>query len=448
LHLHGKSRKQVHYHPNSPLIAMRQALLIIGFLLLAAFILFTGNGLQGTLLAVRANIDGFALPLIGFLLSAYFVGFIAGCRFAPRLIAYVGHIRTFTALASVASASSLAHAIFIDPPFWIALRVISGFCFAGLYMIIESWINEKASNDNRGRILSVYRIVDLSAMTMGQILLVVADPADFVLFAMVSILISISLVPVAVTRSVAPAPVKRVRLDLVKMYRLSPLAVAGAFGVGAANGAFWAIGPVFVQRIGYDVEAVAVFMSAAIIGGALSQWPLGWISDKMDRRWVIVSVSALGAASGIYLSLFAATSFLALLIGAALFGFFAMPIFGLSAAHANDQADPGEFVAVSGGLFLLFGAGSIVGPIAAPVLMELSGPQVLFQYTAGVHALLACFGLYRMMRRAAPGPEDKADYVAIPRTSPNVFELDPRNETADEKEDGAAKQEQESDAVL
>ncbi len=407
---------------------MRQALLTIASLLLAASILLAGNGLQGTLLAVRADIAGFALPLIGFLLSAYFVGFIAGCRYAPRLIARVGHIRTFTALASIASASALAHAIFVDPPFWMFLRAISGFCFAGLYMIIESWINEKASNKNRGGVLSVYRVVDLSATTAGQLLLTMSDPAGFVLFALISILISISLVPIAMTTSVAPAPVIAAQLNLQKMYRVSPLAVIGAFSVGAANGAFWAVGPVFVQRLGYDIGAIATFMSAAIIGGALSQWPLGFLSDKTDRRLVIVLISALCAVSGLFLSVFAATSFPALLIGASLFGFFAMPLFGLSAAHANDHAEPGEFVAISGGLFLLYGAGSIIGPIIGPALMELFGTQALFQYTAAVHALLVLFGLYRMTRRRAPQGDDKSDYVPVPRTTPNVFELDPRGD--------------------
>ncbi len=411
---------------------MRNALLTIAALLLAAFILLVGNGLQGTLLSVRGNTAGFALPVIGLLMSAYFVGFVTGCRNVPKLIARVGHIRTFTALASVASATALAHALFVDPPFWVVLRVISGFCFAGLYMIIESWINERATNENRGRILSVYRVVDLSATTIGQILLMAGDPAGFVLFALISILISLSLVPVALTTSVAPAPVNIVRLDLPKMYRVSPLAATGALGVGVANGAFWAVGPVFVQRIGYDVSAVATFMSVAIAGGALSQWPLGSLSDKLDRRWVIIGAAALCAASGLYLSVFADKSFAALLVGAALFGFFAMPIFGLSAAHANDHAEPNEFVAISGGLFLLYGAGSIVGPILGPTLMQFLGASALFQYTAAVHAGLTLFGLYRMTQRTGPVHAEKPDYVSVPRTSPNVFELDPRSESEDD----------------
>ncbi len=416
---------------------MREALITIAALLFAAAILLAGNGLQATLLSVRANIDGFTLTQIGFLMSSYYVGFIAGCRYAPRMVARVGHIRTFTALASVASAVALVHALIVDPAFWSVLRLISGFCFAGLHMIVESWINEKATNENRGRVLSIYRIVDLAAVTLGQLLLIVASPTQFALFAITSILISISLVPVALTTSMAPARVHVAKLNLNKLFSVSPLASVGCFCVGAANGAFWSIGPVFVQQIGYDVATVATFMSAAIVGGAVSQWPVGLLSDKMDRRIVIISVSILAAASGFFLAEAAAISHSALLAGAAFFGFFAMPLFGLNAAHANDHAEEGEFVAVSGGLFLLYGAGAILGPVLGPVFMGIGGPAALFRYTGGVHCLLAGFGLYRMLRRASPTAAEKSDYVPIPRTTPGVFEFDPRSPAEAEEENEA-----------
>lgn len=417
---------------------MRQALITIASLLFAAAILLAGNGLQATLLSVRANIDGFSLTQIGFLLSSYYVGFIAGCHYVPKMVARVGHIRTFTALASVASAVALTHALIVDPEFWMVMRLVSGFCFAGLHMIIESWINERATNENRGRILSVYRIVDLAAVTVGQLLLITADPAYFVLFAITSILISISIVPVALTTSSAPAQVSAATLDLKKLFRVSPLASVGCICVGAANGAFWGIGPVFVQQIGYDVTAVATFMSAVIIGGAVSQWPLGLLSDKVDRRIVIIIVSILGAASGFFLASTGAASHFSLLVGAVFFGFFAMPLFGLNAAHANDHAEEGEFVAVSGGLFLLYGAGAIMGPILGPIFMGIGGPSALFQFTAGVHCLLAGFGLYRMLRRASAPTQEKSAYVPIPRTTPGVFEFDPRSPAQADEEDAAS----------
>ncbi len=417
---------------------MRYALTTIAALLFAASILLAGNGLQATLLSVRANMDGFTLTQIGFLLSSYYVGFMVGCHYAPKMVARVGHIRTFTALASVASAIALGHALIVDPEFWLVLRLVSGFCFAGLHLIIESWINERATNENRGRILSVYRIVDLAAVTLGQFLLIVADPAHFALFAMTSILISLSLVPVALTTSSSPAQVKGASLNLKKLFRVSPLASIGCMCVGAANGSFWGIGPVYVQKIGYDLTAVATFMSAVIVGGAVSQLPLGLLSDKMDRRIVIVIVSILGAASGLFLATFGTTSELTLMAGAVFFGAFAMPLFGLNAAHANDHAEDGEFVAVSGGLFLLYGAGAIMGPILGPIFMGIGGPSALFQFTAGIHLLLAGFGVYRMLRRESPTAQEKSDYVSIPRTTPGVFEIDPRNAAnVDEENSGS-----------
>lgn len=406
---------------------MRYTLTTIAALLFAASILLAGNGLQATLLSVRANIDGFSLSQIGFLLSSYYVGFIAGCHYAPQLVARVGHIRTFTALASLASAIALGHILIVDPEFWLVLRLVSGFCFAGLHMIIESWINEQATNENRGTILSVYRIVDLTAVTLGQFLLIAADPAHFALFAMTSILISLSIIPIALSTSSSPAQVKGASLNLKKLFHVSPLASVGCFCVGAANGSFWGIGPVFVQQIGYDLTAVATFMSAVIVGGAVSQLPLGLLSDKIDRRIVIIIVSIFSAASGLFLATVGTSSQFALLAGAVFFGSFAMPLFGLNAAHANDHAEEGEFVAVSGGLFLLFGAGAIIGPILAPVFMGIGGPSALFQFTAGVHCLLAGFGLFRMLRRVAPSAQEKSDYIPIPRTTPEIFEIDPRN---------------------
>ncbi|MEL7487628.1 MAG: MFS transporter, partial [Pseudomonadota bacterium] len=263
----------------------------IAALLLAAALLIAGNGLQSTLLAVRAELEGFPLALIGLLMSAYYVGFIVGCRRGPRLIQRVGHIRTFTALASLVSAAALVHALIAEPVLWIALRVIAGFSMAGLYMIIESWINESVDNASRGRVLAAYRIIDLSALTAGQALLAVADPASFVLFSIISIIISLALIPVALTNAATPQPITKAQLDLGKMLAASPVAAAACFSAGAANGAFWAIGPVFAQRLGYSVSEVSFFMSAVVIGGAVAQWPIGFLSDRFDRRFVIAGAA-------------------------------------------------------------------------------------------------------------------------------------------------------------
>ncbi len=411
---------------------MRGMLASLVALLTSAGILLAGGGLSGTLVAVRANIDGFSLTTIGLLMSSYYLGFIGGCYATPGMVRRAGHIRAFTALAAIAAVTMMTFPLKSNVVLWIFLRVIMGFCFAGLYMIIESWINEKATNDNRGKVLSVYRIVDFAAMTIGQYLLVLADPKSFVLFSIVAMLITISIVPVAMTRVEGPSPPEQTQLGLKKLMRVSPLALSGAFAVGFANSAFWAISPVFVQQLGYGAGMVATFMSAVIVCGAVAQWPIGSLSDLVDRRLVLIGVSGAAALAGVFLMVQGPSSAGMLILGAALFGVFAMPVFGLSAAYANDFAEPHEFVAVSGGLLLVYGVGSVFGPIAAPIVMNMAGPSALFGYTALIHVALVLFGLYRLTQRDALPPEEQGEYVPVPRTTPAVFEIDPR---ATEEED-------------
>ncbi len=406
---------------------MRTILASVGALLISAAILLTGGGLLSTLVAVRAQSEGFALPLIGLLLSSYYAGFVIGCFVTPYSVARVGHIRAFAALAALAAAAVLCHAISQNVIIWLILRLITGFSFAGLYMIVESWINEKSTNKMRGQVLSIYRVVDLVAVTAGQYMLILANPAGFILFSLVTMLIVISIVPIAMTKAMVPEPITQTSLNLPKLLQVSPIAVVGAFSVGMANGAFWGIAPVFVQQLGYEVMMVPVFMSVAIISGALAQWPVGYISDLVDRRIVLIAVAGACTFSGIFLSVYATSSLPLLLIGSGLYGLFAMPIFGLSAAHANDYAQDDEFVAISGGLLLLYGIGSIIGPVLASLVMQAASPQWLFAYTALVHVLLAIFGLYRLTRRYSIPVEYQEDYVPVPRTTPAIFEIDPRN---------------------
>lgn len=402
-------------------------------LLLAAAILLAGNGLQGTLLAVRANLEGFPTSLIGVLMSAYYAGFVLGCRFNPSFIKSVGHIRTFLALASIASASALIHPLYVDVWIWAVLRAITGFCFAGLIMVIESWINERATNSNRGRILSVYRVIDLSATTAGNALLATADPADFHLFATVSILMSIALVPVALTKSDAPKPIETARLDIPRLFKLSPVAAVGAPLIGLANASFWAVGAVYAQQLGYGTTLIASFISAVIIGAALLQWPLGWLSDRIDRRRVILGAAILGIATTISLSLFGGASPQALLALGALLGAFIIPMFGLTAAHANDHAEPGDAVSTNGGLLLLHGCGSVIGATAGATIMSIFGPPALFIYIAAIYVLLSAFCLYRIMT-SPPVPEaKKSPFTPLPKNAaPTVFEIG-----AEEKAEGA-----------
>lgn len=403
---------------------MFRAVAAIAALLLAAAILLSGNGLQATLLSVRADIEGFPIALIGVLMASYYVGFILGCRFNPGFIKSVGHIRTFVALASVASAATLMHALVVNVVAWAILRAASGFCFAGLVMIIESWINERAANSNRGRILSIYRIVDLTATTAGNALLATANPAGFELFAMTSILLSVALVPVALTRSAAPAPIERARLDIPRLLRVSPVAAIGAPMIGLGNAAFWAVGPVYVQQLGYDKSVIAAFMSAVIIGAAALQWPLGWLSDHIDRRLVMVGAALLGVSAALTLAQFGGRSEVWLLSLGALFGAFALPMFGLIAAHANDLAESGAAVETNGGILLLNAAGSAIGAVAGGVVMSIYGPGAIFDYIAAVYFCFTAFCLVRILSRTPTPEEDKTPFTPVPRVAaPTVFEI-------------------------
>lgn len=393
-------------------------------LLLAAAILLAGNGLQGTLLAVRANIEGFPTSLIGVLMSAYFAGFVLGCRFNPSFIKSVGHIRTFVALASIASATALIHPLIIHVWLWALLRAVTGFCFAGLIMVIESWINERSTNANRGRILSVYRVIDLTSTMTGNALLATASPVGFELFATVSILMSIALVPIALTRSDAPKPIETARLNIPRLFKVSPVAAIGAPMVGLANASFWGVGAVYAQELGYSNAEIAGFISAVIIGAALLQWPLGWLSDLMDRRRVMLVSALAGVASAVALAEFGGRAPAFLFSLGALFGAFIIPMFGLTAAHANDHAAPGEAVATNGGLLLLNGCGSIVGATLGASVMAAFGPPSLFYYIAVIYVVFAGMCIYRMLIKAPVPDMQKQPFAPVPKNAaPTVFEI-------------------------
>jgi len=405
---------------------MRSILVSVGALLISAAILLAGGGLLSTLVAIRAQLEGFSIFAIGLLSSAYYAGFILGCFCTPYLVNRVGHVRVFAALSAVTAVSALMHVIVINIPLWLVLRVFTGLSFAGLYMLIESWINEQTPNEKRGQVLSIYRMVDLGAVTAGQFMLTLADPGDYVLFSIVAICICAAIFPVSISSAKAPEGVTQTSLNLRKLFRVSPLAVIGGFTVGLTNGAFWGVAPVFVQQLGYPIAMVAIFMSVTIFSGGLFQWPVGWISDRWGRRGVLVIVAAGGALSGIFLWQYSSASVSMLLIGGALYGAFGMQIFGLCAAHANDHAEPHEFVTISGGLLLTYGVGSVIGPSIAPILMAYLNPSSLFAYTAIIHLLFVVYTFYRLSRKSSPMSD--SDYVSIPRPrSLNlILRIDPR----------------------
>ncbi len=389
---------------------MTSAIAPVSALLLSVAFLLAGNGLQGTLLPIRAGMEAFSTPDIGVMGSAYYIGFASGCLLGGRILRRAGHIRTFTAMASVASAVALAHALIVAPWFWWIARATTGFCLAILFMVIESWLNERSTRETRGTVLSIYLIINLTVITVGQMMITLYDPGGWPLFALASILVSLAAVPIAMTVSPAPGKVEVVTVRVWRLYRLSPVGFAGCVTVGLANGSFWSLAPVYAQQTGLDITGVAVFMSATVIAGAVGQMPLGRASDRFDRRRVIVTACIGAGIAGGALASGLLTAPAHILIASCVFGVFAFPIYAIAVAHTNDFVPHDEFVEASSGLLLLFGAGAIAGPIVASFMMSLLGPPGLYFFTASVHVFMAGFALYRMSRRARAPIEDRTTF--------------------------------------
>ncbi len=396
-------------------------------LLAGIAVLLLGNGLLSTLTPVRADLQAFGSFWIGWIGAAYFAGFIVGCYVCPPLVTRVGHIRVFAALAALASTVPLLQIMALYPGAWLIFRAVIGFCLAGLYMVAESWLNDIATRTTRGTIFSAYMLTNLLAMAAGQYLLVIADPAKPEPFLIVAILIAFALIPVALTRASAPPPPVQASPHLGRLYRLSPVGFVGCLIVGMANGSFWSLSAVYARDIGLAYTGIAVFISAAIIGGAMIQWPLGKIADSMaDRRKLIAVVSGAASLLSIVLVFGAHLPGFSLYGAAFLFGSAVFSLYGLCVAHANDYAEPTDFVQVSASLLLVFGTGAALGPILASATMQMFGDQYLFAFTAVAQAAMAGYVVYRMGRREAVQPEDRESYVPTTRTSPEAFALDPR----------------------
>ena len=396
-------------------------------LLIAAGILLGGNGLQGTLIALRGAAEGFSPATIGFMGTAYFGGFVLGCAFITRIMKSVGHVRSFSALAAIASAGTLLLVLVIDPVMWSAIRFATGFCFAGLFTIMESWLNSGVQNSDRARVLALYRIIDIGSVTGAQFLIPVFGADGFAIFAIMSIMITLSLVPVSLGDRSNPKAPEDVKLDLARVWRISPLASIGCIAVGMTNSAFRTLSPVYAEQIGMSVTDVVTFISVGIIGGAIIQYPLGHLSDLWDRRKVLLATTGGAMVAALALVFLAGTGALANFALVFVFGSFAMPLFSLSAAHANDRADKGEFVLVNAALMLFYSFGAIGGPIVAALFMQRFGPQSLFVFSAIVYALLILIIVYRMQAREAVPVSRRGRFIALLRTSTIFARLTRRN---------------------
>lgn len=380
-------------------------------LLTSVAILLAGNGLQGVLLPVRAGYEGFSGFTTGLLATFYFSGFLLGCLFGARAIGAVGHIRAFTAMTAIATATALGCGFFATPWLWLPLRVVTGFCFAVLYMAIESWLSEASDKESRGFVLSVYMIINLSVICAGQMMLPLFAPRDFELFAVVAMLIAMAAVPVALTRAQAPAPITSTRPRLGHLFHLSPAGVAACLCVGLSTGAFWALAPGFATARGFDEAGIARLMSVTVLAGALGQFPLGWLSDRIDRRWVM-ALGALGssaAAAGLALLSSPSAPIIYLLCG--LWGACILPIYVIGLAHTNDHGESVDFVETSAGLLLVHAGGSALSPIGASLLGGVIGEGAVFLWPAIVMGLLAGYVLWRRTRTETPAEAEQIRFV-------------------------------------
>ncbi len=375
-------------------------------ILLGFGILMLGDGLQGTLLSVRANLEGFSATLTGLVMSTFYLGFLLGSIMTPRITIKVGHIRVFAAYAALSSAAILVHALFVEVPVWIAMRLISGFCFAGLYIVAESWLNDRASNETRGKLLSLYMVVTYIGVGAGQLLLNLANPFDFELFILVSILISVAVVPLLLAAGSPPTFHDSVRISLLQLLRLTPLGIVSMFAVGMVTATFFALGPVYAQRIGLSIRDTSYFMTAAVIGTVLLQGPIGALSDRFDRRVVLTLITILTAASALVCIPAEQLSTQALFAAIALFGGLAFPLYSVCIAYTNDHLKPNQMIAASGALVLVGGLGAVAGPLVFAALMDRFGNHALFWSIAVVHGLTGLFALYRMTR-SSPVPLDR-----------------------------------------
>ena len=382
-------------------------------LLLGIGVLMLGHGLQGTLLGVRANIEGFAPVVIGVIMAGYSLGYLVGALRVQRLIARVGHVRVFAAVAAVASAAILLHAIFVNPIAWFALRFVTGYALAGIYIVAESWLNGSSSNEDRGGLLSLYMIVQSGGIAAGQFLLNLDDPARTDLFIVASVLLSVAIVPMLLSSVPAPIVASARDLSLRDLYRVSPLGFVGMFGVGMAQSTLLGLGAVFAASLGFSLAAVSTFMALIFVGGMVLQWPIGRLSDLLDRRKVILGASLAAGAT-------LAAAYIAVETGALvltglffLYGGLCLPLYALCLAHTNDYLDNDQRVAASGTLSFVAGTGMIIGPLLASGAMQAVGPLGFVAFLFIVHAATSAFALYRMTRRAMVPLDRQGDYVYV-----------------------------------
>jgi len=392
---------------------MRNLIFSLWALFFGVSLLTLGNGLQGTLLGLRASLSGFETGVTGAVMACYYVGYVLGSLVTPVLIRRVGHIRVFAALASLVSFAPLAHSLFVLPWFWAVIRILAGISMAGIFIITESWLNNEASNENRGRMLSAYIIVCQLSMAGGQFLLNLADPQGFELFILMSALFSLAVVPIALSRRSAPTFVDTGDISLRELFARVPLTVSGVFLVSLGYGAFYAMGSVYALRTGFESSDIAGFMAAALFGAVVLQWPLGMMSDRVDRRKLVLAACLGVVAVGVALAVLPKGMPVTVQLLMFVFGGLSFPLYALFLALAGDYLEPGMLVAACSKIVLINGAGSALGPLAVAVLMESAGTWAFPLFIATVHLAAASVVFMLMRRTRIIQPENSPHFAPV-----------------------------------
>jgi len=381
-------------------------------LLLGMMLLMVGNGMQGTLLGIRGGIEGFSTYQMSVVMSAYFLGFLGGSKLAPEMIRRVGHVRVFAALGSMISAVLVLYPALVDPVAWTIGRVVIGFCFSGVYVTAESWLNNAATNENRGKALSLYMIVQMVGIVAAQGILVTAEPSGFILFVIPSVLVSVAFAPILLSISPTPSFAATKAMTLLEIWRISPLGCVGMFMLGGVFSAQFGMAAVYGTERGLTVGQISAFVSAIYIGALVLQYPIGWMSDRMDRRILVTVAAGIGAAASL-VAIFFGGSFTTLLAMAFVLGGMSNPLYSLLIAYVNDHLQHEDMAAASGMLIFVNGIGAIAGPLITGWMIGAIGPEGFWLYIAILMGGLMAYALWRMTRRASVPAHDTGSYAPI-----------------------------------
>lgn len=392
-------------------------------LLLGMLLLMLGNGLQGSLVGVRGTGAGFSSLEMSVVMSAYFAGFLVASRVTPNMIRRVGHVRVFAALGSLVSAALLLFPTFQDPIVWILGRMLIGFCFCGVYVTAESWLNNSATNETRGQALSAYMMVQMAGVIVAQGLLVVPDATGYLLFVIPSVLVSVSFAPILLSISPTPAFESTKPMTLKRLFAVSPLGFVGMFLLGSVFAAQFGMAAVYATQAGLSIKQIPLFTAAFYVGALIFQYPLGWISDRSDRRVLIAITAAVAGVSSVLGMVFGG-NFYVLLAAAFMIGGLSNPLYSLLIAYTNDFLEHEDMAAASAGLLFVNGVGAILGPILIGYMMQTFGPQGYFVLLALTLLAMAGYAFYRMTQRPAPSADDTSAYQTImPSVSPVSVEM-------------------------